>query len=81
MPAWPASYLVTIAAQTGWSRDFILWELPLSQGWQLQHAILIANGATTVPLLETGIAELQALTNQLSAEVSNGNNLRQDSPR
>jgi len=74
MPVWPATYIAMLASQTGWTRDFILWELPLSQGFQLQHAILVQQGATTVPLLETGIAELQALTKQLSAEVSpNGN--------
>ena len=80
MPSWTASYLITIASQTGWTRDFILWELPLSQGWQLQHAILIQNGATTVPRLETGIAELEALTKQLSWD-ANGNDFRQDSSR
>jgi len=77
MPAWIASYLITIASQTGWQRDFILWELPLSQGWQLQHAILISNGATTVPLLENSIAELQELTKEFSA---NGNHLCQNRP-
>ena len=66
MPSWAASYLITLASHTGWSRDFILWELPLAQGFQLQHAVLIQSGATTVPTLESGLAELA----ELEAEVN-----------
>jgi hypothetical protein len=38
-----------LANTTGWSEDFLLWQLPLSRGLQYQHAILVMNGAETYP--------------------------------
>jgi hypothetical protein len=52
-PAWVASYVIGLAMNTGWTEEFILWELPLSTGLQYQHAALYANGAKTVPSGET----------------------------
>jgi hypothetical protein len=36
---WIISYVCDIAARTGWSPDFIVWELPLAVGSQLRHAL------------------------------------------
>lgn len=38
------SYLVNITRATGWPRDYILWELPLAHGLQIQHAEAIFQG-------------------------------------
>ena len=62
-PAWPASYVVGLAKNTGWSEQFILWELPLSKGLQYQHAALYAAGVKTVPSsegLDKSFAEIEA---------------------
>ncbi len=62
-PVWVASYVVGLAMNTGWSEDFILWQLPLSRGLQYQHAALYANGAKCVPTaaaLENQLSELEA---------------------
>jgi hypothetical protein len=42
-----ASYVITLASQTGWTEDFILNELPLSRGFQYQHCIWRMNGIST----------------------------------
>lgn len=39
-----ASYVITLASKTGWSEHFILWELPLSRGFQYQHTIWRMHG-------------------------------------
>lgn len=56
-----ASYVIGLAMNTGWSEEFILWELPLARGLQYQHAALYANGAKTVATSATVEAELKAL--------------------
>ncbi len=58
-PVWVASYVVGLAMNTGWTEEFILWDLPLSRGLQYQHAILYANGAKTVPSDATVESELE----------------------
>ncbi|NBW10685.1 MAG: hypothetical protein EBR82_21935 [Caulobacteraceae bacterium] len=42
-----ASYVITLASQTGWTEDFILNELPLARGFQYQHCIWRMNGIST----------------------------------
>jgi len=42
-----ASYVITLASQTGWTEEFILNELPLARGFQYQHCIWRMNGITT----------------------------------
>lgn len=62
-PAWVASYVIGLAMNTGWTEEFIVWELPLSRGLQYQHAALYANGAKTVPsdaTTERQLADLEA---------------------
>ena len=39
----------------------ILWELPLSIGFQLQHAVIVMNGARTVESASTMLARHEAL--------------------
>jgi hypothetical protein len=46
-PSLLASRVARLSAQ-GWSRDFILWELPLSQALQLLHTSYLAEGRWTV---------------------------------
>jgi hypothetical protein len=60
-PAWVASYVIGLAMNTGWTEDFILWQLPLSRGLQYQHAALYANGAKTVPTAASMASTLQEL--------------------
>lgn len=40
------SYLVNITRATGWGRDYILWELPLAHGLQIEHSEAIFHGET-----------------------------------
>jgi len=54
----------TLAEKTGWSEEFILWELPLWRALAYQHAALWQSGAWTVapsPPVEDQFAELTAL--------------------
>lgn len=62
-PAWLAAYLLTLSARTGWSYEFVLWELPLAAGIQLLHHI--HHGAnikveSTEPATERLFQELEA---------------------
>jgi hypothetical protein len=51
----------TLAKETGWTENFILWELPMSRALQYYHAALWSNGAWTVPPREAPRAELEQL--------------------
>jgi len=42
-----ASYVITLASQTGWPEEYIIWDLPLSRGFQYQHCIWRMNGIPT----------------------------------
>lgn len=42
-----ASYVMLVARHTGWSEDFILWELPLVRGNAYCHAIMRLNNVKT----------------------------------
>ncbi|MEQ1862329.1 MAG: hypothetical protein ABMA13_20615 [Chthoniobacteraceae bacterium] len=44
-----ASFVITLARETGWSEDFILNVLPMSRALQYRHCILRAAGYWTVP--------------------------------
>jgi hypothetical protein len=68
-PVWVASYVIGLAMNTGWTEEFVLWELPLSRGLQYQHAILYANGAKTVPSESTMEAELARLERSLGPRI------------
>ncbi len=41
--------MFALARETGWSRDFILWELPLDEVLQYNHCALRAANCWTVP--------------------------------
>lgn len=41
-----------LAEKTGWSLDYLLWELPISALAQLEHAMLYSGGARTVRLAD-----------------------------
>ena len=41
--------MFALARETGWSRDFILWELPLDESLQYHHCALRAANCWTVP--------------------------------
>ena len=60
MPFWLANY---VFALSGGRLDrnteyFILWDLPLSRGWQYYHAAIVANGMQTTRM---GFAQLELL--------------------
>ena len=38
---------MSIAAKTGWTEHFILWDLPLSRGYAYMHTIAIMDGCDT----------------------------------
>lgn len=42
-PAW-VLYLANITRATKWSREYILWELPLAAGLQIEHAEAVYQG-------------------------------------
>jgi len=47
---WTASFVFTLARETGWSEHFIFWELPLARLLQYQHCALRAHDVWTVPV-------------------------------
>jgi hypothetical protein len=47
---WTASFVFTLARETGWPEHFIFWELPLSRLLQYQHCALRAHDVWTVPI-------------------------------
>jgi len=53
-----------LARETGWQRDFILWELPLDETLQYHHcALRAANCWTVQPMQDAGeqLARLEAV--------------------
>ena len=48
--------------------DYILWELPLSIGWQLYHSALVQNGAKTVKAGHGQLGRYHELQKQLFAK-------------
>jgi len=68
MPARLASYVGAIAGLTGWTLEFILWELPLAAGLQFQHCALVQKGIVTVATDES----LLAMFDDLSKEITDG---------
>lgn len=46
MPVGEAQYVGIIASLTGWTEEYIRWELPLSRGWAYFHTARIMDGAT-----------------------------------
>jgi hypothetical protein len=50
---WTASFVFTLARETGWAEHFIFWELPLARLLQYQHCALRACDVWTVPVAPT----------------------------
>lgn len=44
MPCWEAQYIIVIASKTGWSEDYIRWQLPLARGLAYYHAARLLDG-------------------------------------
>ena len=44
MPVWEAQYVIVIASRTGWTEQYIRWELPLSRGWAYYHMSRLMDG-------------------------------------
>jgi len=44
VPVEEAQYVIVIASKTGWSEDFIRWQLPLSRGWAYYHGARLLEG-------------------------------------
>jgi hypothetical protein len=47
-PVWLASWIFLLARDTGWSRDFILWELSYAEWLQYRHVQLRSADEWTV---------------------------------
>jgi hypothetical protein len=58
---WTASFVFTLARETGWSERFIFWELPLSRLLQYQHCALRAHDVWTVPGAPPATTQLETL--------------------
>lgn len=44
MPVWEAQYVIVISSRTGWTEQFIRWELPLERGWAYYHMSRLLDG-------------------------------------
>jgi hypothetical protein len=62
-----------LARETGWSRDFILWKLPLDEALQYHHcALRVANCWTVPPMPDAKdqLARLEAIvTSEIDEEI------------
>jgi len=47
-----ATLVLTLARETGWTEEHILWKVPLTRALQYYHGALWYNGAHTVAPLE-----------------------------
>jgi hypothetical protein len=58
---WTASFVFTLARETGWSEHFIFWELPIARLLQYQHCALRAHDVWTVPVTVAAETQLENL--------------------
>ncbi len=56
-PSLLGARVARLAGQTGWGRDFILWEMHLAQALQLLHANHLGEGRWTVAVGQAGVME------------------------
>lgn len=63
-----------LAEKTGWTEDFLLWELPLSRALQYYHCALRASGAWTVPATrgDVSISPIMEAAIKAAQEAANG---------
>jgi hypothetical protein len=62
----------SLARETGWQRDFILWELSLAEVLQYNHCALRALGCWTVKPMPPPHAQIEFLEAVLAREVEEG---------
>lgn len=63
--------MFTLARETGWPEEFLVWQLPLARALQYYHCALRASLAWTVPPSESGshqLARLEALAARLAVD-------------
>jgi len=65
---WTASFVFTLARETGWSEHFIFWELPLARLLQYQHCALRAHDVWTVPVAPPATHQLETLLTNWNRE-------------
>jgi hypothetical protein len=65
---WTASFVFTLARETGWSEHFIFWELPLARLLQYQHCALRAHDVWTVPVAPPATHQLETLLTNWSPD-------------
>ena len=58
---WTASFVFTLARETGWAESFIFWDLPLSRLLQYQHCALRVHDVWTVPVAPAPTHQLERL--------------------
>jgi hypothetical protein len=58
-----------LARETGWSRNFILWELPLDEVLQYNHCALRALGCWTVEPMPDAQAQIERLEAVVAHEI------------
>ena len=58
---WTASFVFTLARETGWPEHLIFWELPLARLLQYQHCALRAYDVWTVPVSPPADAQFDRL--------------------
>ncbi|XHR30911.1 MAG: hypothetical protein ACFUZC_10170 [Chthoniobacteraceae bacterium] len=61
--------MFALARETGWSRDFILWDLPLDEALQYHHCALRAANCWTVPSIPDAGKQLVRLEAALSSKM------------
>jgi hypothetical protein len=64
-PGQTASMVFTLARETGWPEQYILWQLPLHRALAYQHAALCAHGVWTVTPSAPAEHDLAAILTQL----------------
>jgi hypothetical protein len=57
-----------LARETGWSRDFILWNLPLDEALQYHHCALRVANCWTVPPMPDATAQVEFLETALARD-------------
>jgi hypothetical protein len=70
-PVGIASMIISLANSTGWSEQYLLWELPMSRAIIYNECIAYQNGAELMP---TELAMANEFAN-MQRELSNGNRI------
>ncbi|MEA3213560.1 MAG: hypothetical protein QOE70_6617 [Chthoniobacter sp.] len=60
-PVWTASFVFTLARETGWLEHFIFWGAATRAAPAIQHCALRAHGVWTVPVAPPATHQLETL--------------------